>query len=114
MVRSGTLAEKKRENVGIFPKWGTPPLPPVWECHVFEKKKIWFILHFRTLETFIVGGSPMLKTVKNGSGIWVDPPWPCSFKIPTFYRIFFGGGRPSELCKNGSTVWAYSPYTVPF
>ena len=23
---------KKRENVGIFPKWGTPPpLPPVWE-----------------------------------------------------------------------------------
>ena len=22
----------KRENVGIFPKWGTPPpLPPVWE-----------------------------------------------------------------------------------
>ena len=22
--------KKKRENVGIFPKWGDPP-PPVWE-----------------------------------------------------------------------------------
>ena len=27
----GTSAKKKRENVGIFPKSGTPPLPPVWE-----------------------------------------------------------------------------------
>ena len=27
----GTLAKKKRENVGIFPKTGTPPSPPVWE-----------------------------------------------------------------------------------
>ena len=34
----------------------------------------------------------MLKTVKNGSGIGVDP-LPCFFKIPTFSR-FFGGGRP--------------------
>ena len=32
----------------------------------------------------------MLKTVKNGCGIRVDPP-PCFFKIPTFSR-FFGGG----------------------
>ena len=63
----GTLAEKKRENVGFFPKSET--LPPVWECHVFERKKLWFILHFRTLETFIVGGPPMLKAVKDGSGI---------------------------------------------
>ena len=63
--------QKKGENVGIFLKSGTP-LPPVWECHVCEKTKLWFILHFRTLGTFIVGGSPMLKTVKNGSGIQVD------------------------------------------
>ena len=40
---------------------------------MFLRKKLWFILHFRTLKTFIVGGSPMLKTVKNGSGIRVDP-----------------------------------------
>ena len=26
----GTLPKKKRENVGIFPKWRPPP-PPVWE-----------------------------------------------------------------------------------
>ena len=32
----------------------------------------------------------MLKTVKNGSGIRVDPP-PCFFKIPTFSRYFFWG-----------------------
>ena len=51
------VVKKKRENVGIFPP------PPVWECHVFEKK-IMFFLHFMTLGTFIVGGSPMLKTVK--------------------------------------------------
>ena len=43
--------QKKRENVGIFPNWGT--LPPVWEPHVCEKK-LWFILHFRTLGTFLV------------------------------------------------------------
>ena len=31
--------KKKRENVGIFPKSGTPhPLSPVWECHVCEEK----------------------------------------------------------------------------
>ena len=32
----------------------------------------------------------MLKTVKNGCGIRVDPP-PCFFKIPTFSRFFLGG-----------------------
>ena len=31
----GTSPKKKRENVGIFPNSGTPPLPPVWEWHVF-------------------------------------------------------------------------------
>ena len=30
----------------------------------------------------------MLKTVKNGNGIGVDPP-PVFFKIPTFSRFFF-------------------------
>ena len=30
---------KKREKGGIFPKGGAPPpLPPVWEPHVCEKK----------------------------------------------------------------------------
>ena len=40
----------------------------------------------------------MLKTVKHGSGIRVDPP-PCFFKIPTFSRFFFGGASltPSLL-----------------
>ena len=31
----------------------------------------------------------MLKTVKNGCGIRVDPPPPCFFKIPPFSRFFF-------------------------
>ena len=31
----------------------------------------------------------MLKTVKNGCGIRVDPPPPFFFKIPTFSRFFF-------------------------
>ena len=40
--------------MGIFPKSGAPPpIPPVWEPHVCEKK-LWFILHFRTLGTFLV------------------------------------------------------------
>ena len=72
--------------MGIFPSGGPPP-PTVWECLVFEKKKLWFILHFRTIGTFVVGGSPMLKTVKSGSGIWVDPP-PCFLKFPHF-PVFF-------------------------
>ena len=55
---------------------------------MFVRKKLWFILHFRTLGTFIVGGSPMLKTVKSGSGIRVDPP-PVFFKIPTFSPFIF-------------------------
>ena len=31
-----------------------PHLPPVWEPHVCERKKLWFIMHFRTLGTFLV------------------------------------------------------------
>ena len=52
-----------------------------------REKKLWFILHFRTLETFIVGGSPMLKTVKNGSGIRIGPPL-FFLKFPHF-PVFF-------------------------
>ena len=78
------VTRKKRENVGFFPKSGPPP--PLFENDMFvRRKKLRFILHFRTLGTFIVGGSPMLKTVKNGSG------------IPTFSRFFLfflGGGVP--------------------
>ena len=44
--------KKKRENVGIFPKLGTPS-PRLGMSCLWEK---WFILHFRTLGTFIVGG----------------------------------------------------------
>ena len=40
----GTLAEKKAGKCGNFSQVGnpTPPPspPPVWECHVFEEKKI--------------------------------------------------------------------------
>ena len=38
----------------------------------------------------------MLKTVKNGSGIRVDPP-PVFFKIPTFSRFFLGGASLSII-----------------
>ena len=72
----GTLAEKKTGKRGIFSQVGDPP--PVWECHVFEKKK-----NYGLFCIFFVGGSPMLKTVKNGNGIWVGPPpTPSFFKIP--------------------------------
>ena len=45
---------------------------------------------FRTLETFVVGGSPMLKTVKNGSGIRVDPP--LFLQNSHIFPFFFGNG----------------------
>ena len=73
----------------FFPSRG-PPLPPVWECHVFERKKYGLFFHFRTLETFIFGGSPMSKTVKNGSGIWADPPPPPLFcQYSHIFSFFF-------------------------
>ena len=46
----------------------------------------------------------MLKTVKNGSGIRVDPP-PCFFKIPTFSRFFWGGAFLKQL-------YIHLPYMV--
>ena len=42
---------------------------------------------FSILGPFL-GGSPMLKTVKNGSGIRVDPP-PVFSKFPHFPIVFF-------------------------
>ena len=47
--------------VGIFTKSGTPRAPPGLGTPCFVKTKLWVILHFRTLGTFIVG-------------IRVDPP----------------------------------------
>ena len=70
------------------------PPPPGWECHVFEKKKIWFILHFRTLGTFLVFTKMftfwvVLWFVEVGTG---DPTPPLKRKIPTlsrFVRFFY-------------------------
>ena len=56
MIKKSTIGirdviNKKTGKCGNFPKSGTSPLPPVLEPHVSERKKIMFILHFRTLET---------------------------------------------------------------
>ena len=54
----------------------------------------------------------MLKTVKNGSGILVDPPAPLFFfffKIPTFSRFFGGGDVPNELNGNRWRSRRYLP-----
>ena len=56
MVRSmGPLRDVCQKKNGkmweFFPSRG--PLPPVWDPLVCGKK-IWFILHFRTLGTFLV------------------------------------------------------------
>ena len=70
---------------------------PFGNVMFLREKKLWFILHFRTLETFIVGGSPMLKTVKNGSGIRVDPPLFFSSKFPHFPVVFFANVPNSNI-----------------
>ena len=82
--------EKKRENVGIFPKWGTPPpSPPFWNVMFLRSKRLWFILHFRTLGTFVVPKNVhfwvVLWFVEVGTG---DPTPPLKRKIPTLYRFF--------------------------
>ena len=46
------VPRKKTGKCGNFSQVGDP-LPPVWEPHVCEKK-LRFILHFRTLGTFLV------------------------------------------------------------
>ena len=47
------IQKKNGKMWEFFPSGGPPPLPPVWEPHVCEKK-LRFILHFRTLGTFLV------------------------------------------------------------
>ena len=44
------LRKKLRYYLGIFPKWGTPPLLGT----PYSKKNLSFILHFRPLGTFLV------------------------------------------------------------
>ena len=77
--------QKKRENVGIFPKSGTPPPPCLGMTRLFEKKNHGLFC--------ILGGSPMLKTVKTGIGIRVDPP-PLFFQNSHIFPFFFGGSFP--------------------
>ena len=84
---------KKRENVGIFPQWGAPPpLPPVWEPHVCEKK-LWFILHFRTLGTFLVFTKMFtflagIMVSRSGNGCPHPHPHPLWEQFP-LYPVFF-------------------------
>ena len=80
----GTFPEKNGKMWEFFPSGG-PPLPPVWEPHVCEKK-LRFILHFRTLGTFLVftkislfGG---IMACRSGNG-W-PPPSPSSEKFPLY------------------------------
>ena len=49
----------------------------------------------------------MLKTVKNGSGIRVDPPPPCFFKIPTFSRFFLDNVPKLIIMKIGFAPAVY-------
>ena len=53
----GTLAKKtKRENVGIFPKWGAPPpLPPVWEFFPDFTIYFWEVSHVKNSKNMEVG-----------------------------------------------------------
>ena len=81
----GCPPKKKQENVEVFPKSGTPPPPSLgMSC---------FFLHFRTLGTFIVGGSPMLKTVKMEVGFGKTPP-PFFFLQNSHIFPFFSANIP--------------------
>ena len=46
--------KKKRDFLGTFPKWRAPPPPPPLLGTPVSKKKVWFILHFRPLGSFLV------------------------------------------------------------
>ena len=54
-------------------------------------------MHFRTF----FGGSPMLKTVKHGSGIRVDPPPPLFFQNSHIFPFFFFGSVPYVRQQHG-------------
>ena len=76
---TGMINKKKRENVGIFPKSGPPPLPPVWEF--FPDFTVYF------------WGSPMLKTVKKWMWDSGRPP-PLFFQNSHIFPFFFFWQRP--------------------
>ena len=98
---------KKRENVGIFPKSGTPPSP--------------LFGNFFPILLFIFGGSPMLKTVKkNGSGVRVDPP-PLFFQNSHIFpflivdlrfweSLCFIGPSSSFIGKFCREIWVMGPF----
>ena len=67
---------------------GDPPLPPIWECHVFEKKKIMVYFAVFDLRNIYCWGVSHVKNSKNGSGIWVDPPPLFFSKFPHFPVLF--------------------------
>ena len=52
LVRDATQ-KKKTGFFGNFSQVLDPPLPPFWEP-LFPKKKVWFILHFRSFGAFLV------------------------------------------------------------
>ena len=74
----------------FFPSGGPPPLPPVWEPHVCEKK-LWFILHFRTLGTFLVFTKMFTFGWYCGLQKWerVTPPPPASEKFPLYPVLLY-------------------------
>ena len=81
------MLPEKKGKYGNFSQDGDPALPPVWESHVCGKK-LWLILHFRTLGTFLIFTKMfsfwvVLWFVEVGMG---DPP-PLKRKIPTLSRF---------------------------
>merc|ERR1719150_2848277 len=86
----------------FFPSGGPLPPSPLFGNDMFLKKNGLFCI----LEPFI-GGSPMLKTVKNGSGIRVDPP-PLFFQNSHIFQFFLGGRRPLHHQSPASCVVAFS------
>ena len=73
--------KKKRVNVGIFPKSGTP-LPPVWEFFPDFTVYFWEVSHVK-------------NSKKNGCGIRVDPP-PVFSKFTHFPVFFSSADVPKE------------------
>ena len=55
-LHKGRCPQKKRENVGIFPKLGTPhPLPPVWEFFPDFTVYFWEVSHVKNSKKMDVG-----------------------------------------------------------
>ena len=66
--------KKQRENVGIFPKSGTPPLPPVWEFFPDFTVYFWEVSHVK----------------KSKKWKWDSGRTPVFSKFPHFPVVFFG------------------------